>query len=84
MKSQPIESRTSNLPAPRRETPAFAGRHARKHAVNRVRQRTRGGLRARVAAAFRSIANGCSPQTAFARTKDFYRSAGAAWTRHLG
>ena len=40
-------------------------------------------LRARVAAAFRNIANGIDRRTAQDRTWDFFRSGGADWTRHL-
>lgn len=39
-------------------------------------------LRARVAAAFRQ-ANGRDEQTAYAVTKEWYRSSGGEWTRGL-
>ena len=83
MKSLHIAKRSGNLPSLEREAAAFVSRHARKHPLNRVPRRNRGSLRARVEAAFRTMANGCSPATAFARTKDFHRSGGAAWTPQL-
>ena len=39
--------------------------------------------RARVAAAFRKLAHGVDPRTAGARTRNFYRSSGMAWSRSL-
>lgn len=84
MKSQHIASRTANPPSAERKTATFKSSHARRHPVTRVRRQTRGGLRARVDAAFRNMAHGCSPKEALARSKDFYRSGGKAWTRHLG
>jgi len=51
--------------------------------ANRVRKLVRLVLRARVAAAFAKIASAVDARTAYARTKDFYRSSGAAWTRSL-
>ena len=51
--------------------------------VNRVRKLARLTLRARVAAAFAKIARAVDARTAHAKTKDFYRSGGAAWTRAL-
>ena len=40
-------------------------------------------LRARVAAAFRNLANGIDRRTAQDRSWDFFSSGGAAWTRRL-
>jgi hypothetical protein len=40
-------------------------------------------LRARVAAAFRSTANGIDQRTAQDRTWEFFSSGGADWTRRL-
>ena len=40
-------------------------------------------LRARVAAAFRKMAGAVDARTAYRKTKEFYRSSGAAWTRCL-
>jgi len=51
--------------------------------VNRVRKPIRLTLRARVAAAFARIAGAVDARTALRKTKDFYRSSGAAWTRSL-
>ena len=84
MRSRHTAQGTGNLSAPGRATAAFAGRHARKHRPSRVRRQTRDGLKASVEAAFRTIANGCGPATAFSRSKGFCRSGGAAWARHLG
>lgn len=41
------------------------------------------GERERVAAAFRSLANGVDSATASVRTNDFYRSSGMDWARCL-
>ncbi len=46
-------------------------------------KRTQRNLRARIAAAFRDIARGVDERTAHERTRDFYRSSGAAWARSL-
>jgi len=51
--------------------------------VNRVRKLIRLTLRARVAAAFGRVAGAVDARTALRKTKDFYRSSGAAWTRSL-
>lgn len=51
--------------------------------ANRVRKLVRLTLRARVAAAFAKMANAVDARTAHGRTKDFYRSSGAPWTRLL-
>jgi hypothetical protein len=51
--------------------------------VNRVRKLVRLTLRARVAAAFARIAGAVDARTALRKTKNFYRSSGAAWTRSL-
>jgi hypothetical protein len=40
-------------------------------------------LRERVAAAFAKISGAVDARTAQRRTRDFYRSGGAAWTRSL-
>jgi hypothetical protein len=40
-------------------------------------------IRASVVAAFRKIAGAVDARTAHRKTKDFYRSSGAAWTRCL-
>jgi hypothetical protein len=37
----------------------------------------------RVAEAFRAMAHGADPRTAFAQTKAFYRTGGGDWTRAL-
>ncbi len=44
---------------------------------------TRRSLRARVTAAFGKIAHGVDERTAHRKTREFYRSSGAAWTRQL-
>ena len=41
-------------------------------------------LRARVATAFRQMANGVREQAAWASSIAFYRSGGQEWTRQLG
>jgi hypothetical protein len=41
-------------------------------------------LRAKVAAAFRRMAQGVRRKAAYASTVRFYRSGGQAWTRQLG
>jgi len=47
-------------------------------------QRRRGSsLRSQVAAAFKNIGKGVDAKIAYERTKDFYRSSGADWTRGL-
>ena len=46
-------------------------------------KRRQWNLRARIAAAFRKIARGVDERTAYARTRRFYRSSGAAWARAL-
>jgi len=51
--------------------------------VNRVRKLVPLTLRLRVAAAFARIAGAVDARTAFRKTKDFYRSSGAAWTHSL-
>jgi len=51
--------------------------------VNRARKLVRLTLRGRVAAAFARIAGAVDARTAFRKTKDFYRSSGAAWTHFL-
>jgi len=51
--------------------------------ANRARKLVRLTLRSRVAAAFAKIAIAVDARTAYARTKDFYRSSGAAWIRSL-
>jgi len=51
--------------------------------LNRVRKIARLTLRARVAAAFTKIASAVDARTAHGRTKSFYRSSGAPWTRLL-
>ena len=51
--------------------------------VSKVRNPVRLTLRARVAAAFAKIAGAVDARTAQRRTRDFYRSSGAAWTRSL-
>jgi len=49
--------------------------------ASRVRKLVRLTLRARIAAAFAKIASAVDVRTAHTRTKNFYRSSGAAWTR---
>ena len=49
--------------------------------VSKVGKLVRLTLRERVAAAFARIAGAVDARTAQRRTKDFYRSSGAAWTR---
>jgi len=51
--------------------------------ANHVGKLVRSKLRASVAAAFRKIARAVDERTAHRKTKDFYRSSGAAWTRSL-
>ena len=51
--------------------------------VSKVRKLVRPMLRERVAAAFAKIAGAVDARTAQRRTKDFYRSSGAAWTLSL-
>jgi hypothetical protein len=51
--------------------------------ANHVGKLVRLTLRARVAAAFGKIAGAVDARTAHRKTKDFYRSSGAAWTRSL-
>jgi hypothetical protein len=51
--------------------------------TNRVSKLGRVTLRASVAAAFRKIAGAVDARMAHHKTKDFYRSGGAAWTRCL-
>lgn len=47
------------------------------------RKRAGSSLRARIAAAFRKLAHGVDERTAYAQTRDFYRSSGAPWARFL-
>jgi hypothetical protein len=51
--------------------------------ANRIGKLVRLTLRARVAAAFAKIAGAVDARTAHRRTKTFYRSSGAIWTRSL-
>ena len=44
------------------------------------RRRRGPSLRAQVAAAFRQIRNGIDDKAVYAKTKDWYRSSGGAWT----
>jgi len=62
--------------------PKSARPAGRKSIREQIRARSK--LRARVAAAFRRIANGVSEQTARARTLAYYRSSGFEWARNLG
>ena len=48
-----------------------------------VRKVVRLTLRARVAAAFTKVMSAVDARAAHERTKKFYRSSGAAWTRSL-
>ncbi len=50
----------------------------------RILTRAAESARSRVAAAFRSLANGVDARTAGARVNAFYRSSGFAWARCLG
>jgi len=68
---------------PGRKAASFLTGHRDKHRRARARRQNRPGLRTRVAAAFRDLAHGCSPETALTRTKAFFRSSGADCTRHL-
>jgi len=63
-------------------SPRVARRTERRSGAN-ARRRPGMGLRRRVLAAFRSVANGCTPDAALARTKAFYRSSGTGWSRCL-
>ena len=49
--------------------------------ASRGRKSPGAALRSRVAAAFRAMARGTDPATAFARTKMFYRSGTGVWAR---
>ena len=49
----------------------------------RSAKRVLAAARARVAAAFRKLAHGVDPHTAYDRTRRFYRSSGMAWSRSL-
>ena len=40
-------------------------------------------IREHLAAAFHAVTRSTGPTGAFRRSKDFYRSGGGAWTRHL-
>jgi hypothetical protein len=51
--------------------------------AHQVRKLVRLTLRARVAAAFGKIAGAVDARMAHRKTKEFYRSSGAAWTRCL-
>ena len=48
-----------------------------------VRKMVRPTLRARIFAAFAKIASAVDERTAHRRTREFFRSSGAAWTRSL-
>ena len=58
-----------------------------KNNVKRARRSPQAALRSRVAIAFRVIARGVDPVTAFARYQSFhrlfYRSGGREWTRSV-
>jgi hypothetical protein len=57
---------------------------ARKHAHRPQNRRASArSVRARVAEAFRRMANGIGDKTAYARTVQFYRSGGHEWTMQL-
>jgi hypothetical protein len=49
-----------------------------------VKERSRKRIRARVAEAFRRLANAASTKVAWQETVRFYRSSGQAWARQLG
>ena len=51
--------------------------------ASRARKSRGSALRSRVTAAFRAMARGTDPWTAFSRTKTFYRSGGGQWARSL-
>ena len=51
--------------------------------TTQVSKLSRVTLRGRVATAFRKIAGAVDARMAHRKTKDFYRSGGAAWTRCL-
>lgn len=82
MKSHQQASSTRSS-TPGRRAASFITGHRNKHRRVGARRQSKRGLRTRVVAAFRDLAHGCSPQTALARTKAFYRSSGADCTRHL-
>ena len=50
----------------------------------RITPRKSRAIRARVAEAFRRLANGRDGKSAYAHTKRFYRAGGQAWARQLG
>lgn len=62
---------------------ARTGRHDTRTARIRRSRRPRSTPRMRVAEAFRAMAHGADPRTAFAQTKAFYRTGGGDWTRAL-
>jgi hypothetical protein len=56
----------------------------RPHAAARRNASQPRSLRARVAGAFRQMANGVEDRAAYAATVAFFRAAGHDWTRQLG
>ena len=73
--------KTAQYPQPAAR--ARTGRHDARTARNRRSRQARSTLRMRVAEAFRAMAHGVDPRTAYGQTKAFYRTGGGKWTRAL-
>ena len=73
--------KTARYPQP--SARARTGRHDTRTAPIRRSRIPRSTPRMHVAEAFRAMAHGADPRTAFARTKAFYRTGGGDWTRAL-
>lgn len=58
-------------------------RHDTRTARIRRARPPRSTLRMRVAEAFRAMAHGVDPRTAYGQTKAFYRAGGGEWSRAL-
>jgi hypothetical protein len=74
----PTTRKTAQYPQPAART--GTKRHDTRKARIRRSRRSRSTQRMRVAEAFRAIAHGVDPRTAFGQMKAFYRAGGGAWT----
>jgi hypothetical protein len=84
MMTKPEISSTRNTARyPQPAARARTGRHDARTARVRRSRGARSTLRMRVAEAFRAMAHGVDPRTAFGQTKAFYRTGGGEWTRAL-
>lgn len=84
MMTKPQTSTTRNTARyPQPAAPARNRRHETRTARMRRARRPRTTPRMRVAEAFRAMAHGVDPRTAFGQAKAFYRTGGGEWTRAL-